>query len=319
MNRLSGQLMGRAAELLPWMADDAVTDILINGTQSLFVERAGKLQSEPNPFPDRLALADFIERLSVPTGRRIDAAQPFLDGRLVDGSRFHVILPPLAPDGPIISIRKLKAPGDAKLRPFANPEISLWLEDQVKARRNILIAGGTGTGKTTLLTQLLSTVSEGERIAVIEEAMEIRTGHPHAIHLEARPASPDGKGEVTLRTLLRNALRMRPDRIVLGECRGNEVFEMLQAMNTGHPGSLCTVHANGALDALRRLEALMLFSAHNISLRAAREWIAAGIQLVVFLQRKESHRFIDEVLSVNGLEGEVFRITPIVRAGARHH
>lgn len=308
---IARQLVGRAADLAEYFTDDNVTDILINGTHSLYVERSGLLTPVTNPFGDRAALLDFIERMVVPIGRRIDAAHPYLDGRMADGSRFHIILPPIAPSGPIISIRKLKSPGE-KLLPFADPKQSDWLASLVRDRKNLLIAGGTGAGKTTLLAWLLDKVGPEERIAIVESSAEIRLAHPHAVHLEGRPASPDGKGEVTLRELIRNALRMRPDRIVVGECRGEEVFDMLQAMNTGHPGSMGTLHANHALDGLKRLETLMLLAGSNLPLRAAREWIASAIDYVVFLRRRR----VEEVLAIHGLEGEVFRISPRVKSGA---
>ena len=235
---LARQFVGRALSLLALMEDKAVTDILINGTQSLYVERAGHLVPENSPFTSVDSLLDFIERLVVPIGRRIDAAHPYLDGRLADGSRFHVILPPIAPDGPLISIRKHRSFCEPiPLGSFGSAEIVDWLRTQMQRRKNILIAGGTGTGKTTLLSALLSEIPPAERLGIVEESLEIRCPHPHTFRLEARPASPDGSGEVTFRSLLRNTLRMRPDRIILGECRGGEAFDMLQAMNSGHPGS----------------------------------------------------------------------------------
>lgn len=313
---LSKQFMGKAALLLPFLTEESVTDILINGTHSLYLERDGILLIEKSPFDSLNALHDLIERLLLPIGKRIDASQPYIDGRCVDGSRFHIVLPPIAVRGPFISIRKAKNFEKTPLSSFADPKIVDWLISQVSQRKNMLIAGGTGSGKTTLLSRLLERVPHTERITVIEESMEIKVNHPHSISLEARPPSPDGKGEVTLRSLIRNALRMRPDRVVVGEARGEEAFDMLQAMNTGHPGSLSTIHANGSLDALKRLESLVLLSGFNIPIRAIREWISSGIQVVVFLKRAEGGRKIAEILQLTGLEGDVYRFIPKYKSTA---
>jgi pilus assembly protein CpaF len=313
---LARQLLGRAAALLPWMEDEAVTEVLVNGVESLYVERAGRLCRETNPFDTREALVDLVERLVIPIGRRVDAAHPYLDGRLLDGSRFHVILPPIAPEGPLLSIRKLRpASAPIGVAAFGPAPVTAWLREQVLEKRSLLLSGGTGSGKTTLLMALLAEVPEEERLVIIEESREIRTAHPHALSLEARPASPDGSGEVTLRALLRNSLRMRPDRIIVGECRGQEAFDMLQAMNTGHPGSLCTLHANGPRDALRRLEALALLAGVPIATRTLREWIGSAVQAVVHLERRGSGRAVREIALVRGLEGEVYRLTPWFREG----
>ncbi len=310
---LEKQLMGRASALLPLLQDEEVTDILINGPRTLFVDRHGKLSRLESPFDDPASIGDFIERLLIPIGKRIDSAHPYIEGRLVDGSRFHILLPPVASGGPFISIRKLGRGSQCALASFGSVEIVDWLRTQVHNRQNILICGGTGTGKTTLLTKLLDEVPATERIAILEESREIQTSHPHAVRLEARTASPDGTGEVTLRCLIRNTLRMRPDRILLGECRGEEAFDLIQAMNTGHPGSFSTLHANSAQDALKRLESLTLLSGFQIPLRAIREWIASAIQVVVFLQRRDDERKIAEVMTVSGLEGEVYRVSPRYR------
>ncbi len=314
MSPLAKQFLGKAAALLPLMESASVTDVLVNGLHSLYIERDGALEALDSPFTDRQSLADFIERLCVPIGRRLDASQPYLDGRLADGSRFHVILAPIAVEGPVISIRKRRDASLSPLASFGAPELVAWLGEQVRAGKNILIAGGTGSGKTTLLCRLLDDVPAAERLLILEETLEILPRHPHVVHLEARPPSPDGTGEVTLRSLLRNALRMRPDRIVLGECRGAEAFDMLQAMNTGHAGSLSTIHASSALDALRRLESLTLLAGFALPTHTVREWIGANVQVVVHLERNGAKRRIKEVLSVNGLEGEVYRITPVLRS-----
>lgn len=307
---LRKQFAGRAAALLPYLDDPAVTDVLVNGTHSLYVERSGALVAQPSPFGDRREVMELVERLLVPLGKRVDAAVPYLDGRLADGSRFHVILSPIAVEGPLVSIRKLRNAALCPLESFGPPDVTGWLVDQVRAGRNLLFCGGTGSGKTTLLTRLLDLVPEAERIVVIEETVEIAPRHPHVLHLESRLPTPDGAGEVTLRALVRNALRMRPDRLVLGECRGAEAFDLLQAMNTGHAGSFSTIHANGALDALRRLESLTLLAGFLVPSRTVREWIGATIHAVVHLERCGAARQIREIVQVQGLEGEIYRITP---------
>lgn len=309
------QLVGRSAVLVPFLEDPTVTDILINGVQSLYIEREDGLKSEPSPFSSAEALFDFIERLTVPIGKRVDAAHPYLDGRLLDGSRFHVILPPIAPEGPLISIRKFRPVSpEAMLAAFGPKAVMGWLRDQVQLRRNILIAGGTGSGKTSLLSCLIGEISPSERIAIVEESIEIRPCHPHTFHLEARAKSPDGTGEVTLRALLKNTLRMRPDRIILGECRGEEAFDLVQALNTGHSGSLSTLHSNGARDALRRLESLVLLAGFAIPLKIIREWIGSAVDVVVHLERRGNMRRVKEITLVHGVEGEVYRFTPYYEA-----
>jgi pilus assembly protein CpaF len=310
---LAKQLTGTSAALIPFLIDPTVTDILVNGLSSFYVERKGKLSREPHPFTERAEIQDLIERLVVPLGKRVDAAQPYLDGRLSEGSRFHIILPPLASTGPLISIRKHR--NSVALSSFGCEELTEWLKAEVGRRHSMLIAGGTGAGKTTLLSALINEVPGQERIALLEETQEIRTDHPHSLQLEARGPSPEGKGEVTLRTLLRNVLRMRPDRVILGECRGEEAFDFLQALNTGHPGSFGTIHANSALDALRRLETLVLLTGFPLPPYALREWISSALKTVIFLERKEDRRAIGEVLSLHGLEGDRYRITPRFREG----
>lgn len=316
--KLEKQFLGDSVGLLSHLTDEAVTDILVNGTQSLFVEKQGELISFPSPFHSTEGILDLIERLLVPLGKRIDATQPYVDGRLPDGSRFHIMLPPIALDGPLISFRKFRSFESALAFDNSPPGLIVWLETQLKQRKSVLIAGGTGAGKTTLLGNLLNVISPSERMILIEETSEIRTTHPHALRLETRLAGPDGKSEVTARDLIRNALRMRPDRLILGECRGEEAFDLLQAMHTGHPGSLGTIHANSALDALRRLESLVLLTGFALPLRQVREWIASAISVVVHLEKMNGKRRISEVIEVDGLEGDVYRITPYYHWGRSH-
>lgn len=309
---LRRQLVGSASALLRWLEDPEVTDVLVNGTAGVFVDKGKGLESFPSPFVSLEALFAAIERLVVPTGRQLDAAQPFLDGRLCDGSRFHVILPPLAPQGPLLSIRRARDLSMSWVDPAPRAVLD-WLRHSVKEGVNIVVSGGTGTGKTTVVSWLLGAIPDTERVVLLEETRELGGDHPHLVRLEARPASPDGKGEVTLRTLLRNALRMRPDRIVVGECRGAEVLDMLQALNTGHAGSLTTVHASSARDALHRLEALALLGG-AVPLVVVREWIAGSVHLIAHLERAEGKRQITELLAVCGLEGERYRVSPLYRA-----
>ncbi len=294
-----------------------MTDILINGVHSVFVECEGKLSPFPNPFTSRQELNDFIERLLVPLGRRTDAARPYLDGRLADGSRLHIILPPLAAEGPLISIRKGSLDASEHRNAFGANDWIVWLEQKLRERKNILLCGGTGSGKTTLAALLLQSLPPEERLLIIEEALELRVNHPHALHLEARPPSPDGLGEVSVRTLLKNALRMRPDRIILGECRGAEAFELIQAWNTGHAGSLSTIHARSALDGLRRLESLALLSGVPLSGSTLKEWVAHAVDVVVYLEKEGDKRKIREIFEIQGLEGDVYRVLPKLRLASR--
>ncbi len=313
MNEYS-QFLGKAAALIPLMEDPSITDILINGPDVMYVEKSGSLVRCDSPFSNVETIQDFIERLLTPLGRRIDAVHPFADGSLLEGSRFHIILPPLAAMGPLISIRKLKRSETLSLEAFGADEVVSWLRNKIRDRKNLLIAGATGSGKTTLLSLLLNEVPAGERMVLIEETREIKTSHPHTVSLEGRPATPDGKGAISLRTLVRNALRMRPDRIVLGECRGEEAFEVLQAMSTGHHGSLGTIHSNHARDGLKRLEILSLLSGLGLSSHAAREWVASAVEAVVHLARQGDRRYIREAVEVQGLEGDVYRLIPRFQA-----
>ncbi len=314
---LEQQFTGKAVSFLPLFDQPGVTDILINGTASVYIERRGRLEVFPNPFSQRQELNDFIERLLVPLGKRTDAARPYVDGRLADGSRLHILLPPIAAEGPLISIRRGSLDAAVHRENFGEEKWLSWLEKKLTERKNILICGGTGSGKTTLASLLLQSVPHTERLLLIEEALELRVNHPHALHMEARPPSPDGAGEVTVRTLLRNALRMRPDRIVLGECRGAEAFELIQAWNTGHGGSLSTIHSRSALDGLRRLESLALLCGLPLSPKALREWVAHAVDVVVYLERDGEKRKLREIFEIQGLEGEVYRVLPKLRLATK--
>jgi len=319
IEKLEDQFVGPLKVLLPFFEDGSVTDILINGLESFYVERQGHLEKVEHPLDDESDLFHLIERLVVPCGKQIDASAPYLDGRCLDGSRFNIVLAPIAVPGPLISIRKKKRAGAISLDSLGPPNLIEWLKKQVAERKTFLISGGTGAGKTTLLSSLLSDISSTERVVLIEEVIEIDSDHPHLIHLEARVPNADGKGAVSLRSLLSTALRIRPDRIIIGECRGPEAFEMLQAMNTGHSGSLGTLHANSARDALRRFEALALMAGLQVPLKVVREWIASQIFGIIHLERVLGKRCISEVLRVSGLEGEVYRISPYYeRSGLSH-
>jgi len=307
---LQEQLVGPSENLFPFFQDPEVTDILLNGLESFFIEKEGNLKAYPHPFQSEAELFHFVERLLVASGKQLDASVPSIDGKCLDGSRFNIILPPLVSPGPLISIRKKKPSGEIGLENFSDKQTKDWLTEGILQRKNFLISGATGSGKTTLLSSLISLVDPSERIILIEEVSEISPNHPHVIHLESRVANPDGKGEVGVRSLLRAALRIRPDRIIVGECRGSEAFDMLQAMNTGHRGSLGTLHANSARDALRRFESLALLSGMPIPLRVVREWIASNIHVIIHLEKKGSKRFISNILTLQGLEGEIYRLSP---------
>lgn len=289
------------------LADDSVSEIMVNGSQSIYVESKGKLRLTDLTFANDLAVIHVIERIVGPLGRRIDESSPMVDARLPDGSRVNAIIPPLALNGPILTIRKFakKAFTMENLIDIGsmNMEMAQFLRCAVLARKNIVIAGGTGSGKTTLLNVLSSFIPSGERIVTIEDAAELRLMQQHVCRLEAKPANVEGKGAVTIRDLLKNALRMRPDRIIVGECRGGEVIDMLQAMNTGHDGSLTTIHANSARDCISRLETMVLLGGVNLPVQAIREQISSAIDLIVYQSRlKDGSRKITSITEVGGIE-----------------
>lgn len=291
-----------------FLADETVTEVMINGPSQVYVERNGRLTLTDQTFMDDASVLAVIERIVAPLGRRIDESQPYVDARLADGSRVNAIIPPLSLIGPCITIRKF-AKRILTTEDFVRfgtwtPAIAAFLNACVKLRKNIIVAGGTGSGKTTLLNVLSSFIPSTDRILTIEDAAELRLAQPHVVRLEARPPNIEGKGAVTIRDLVRNALRMRPDRIIVGECRGSETLDMLQAMNTGHDGSLTTVHANTPRDVISRLETMVLMSGVDLPSRAIREQIASAVQIIVQEARlSDGSRKIIAISEITGMEG----------------
>jgi pilus assembly protein CpaF len=299
--------LGPLEELL---SDSAVEEVMVNGPEEVYVERRGRIERTEVRFASEQALRDAIERILAPLGRRVDELSPMVDARLADGSRVNVVIPPLAVDGPALSIRRFTAarpdPDELAASGTLTPALRDLLAVAVRARRSILVSGGTGSGKTTLLNALSAYIDPQERVVTIEDAAELRLRQPHVVRLESRPPSVEGRGEVTIRDLLRNALRMRPDRIVVGEVRGREALDLLTALNTGHDGALSTVHANSPADALRRLETLALMAGVGLPHDAIREQVRRGIQLVVHLARTSGGaRHVVEVAEVVEAAGGV--------------
>ncbi|MGB8645020.1 MAG: CpaF family protein [Anaerolineae bacterium] len=296
--------------LEPLLNDPTVDEIMVNGPRTIFVERRGKIEKVPVVFDSDMHTMRIIDRIVSPLGRRIDESQPYVDARLPDGSRVNIVIPPLALNGPVITIRKFsKKPFTAEdliARGAFNKEFVEFIKACGIAKLNIVISGGTGTGKTTMLNVISSYIPNDERIITIEDAAELQLRQEHVISLESRPKNIEGKGEVTRGDLVVNALRMRPDRIIVGECRSGEALDMLQAMNTGHEGSMTTVHANTPRDALHRLETMVLMAGYDLPLRAIREQIAGALQLVVQLERmRDGTRRVVYVSEVQGMEGDV--------------
>lgn len=290
------------------LADPAVEEVMVNGPDSVYVERAGRIEATDVRFGDEEELRNAIERILAPLGRRIDELSPMVDARLADGSRVNVVIPPLAIDGPALSIRRFGArrPGPDELVELGTLSVAQCelLQAAVAGRRSVLVSGGTGSGKTTLLNALSSFIAPGERVVTIEDAAELRLQQSHVVRLESRPPSVEGRGEVTVRDLLRNALRMRPDRIVIGEVRGAEALDLLTALNTGHDGALSTVHANSPADALSRLETLALMAGLGLPHEAIAEQVQRGIDLVVHLQRRpDGARQVVEIAEVVRVAG----------------
>ena len=310
--RLEEDVFNEAMRLGPLeelLADDTVTEIMVNGHDKVYVERHGKLQLSDCQFMDDASVMSVIERIVAPLGRRIDESQPYVDARLADGSRVNAIVPPLAISGPTLTIRKfskksLTAEDFVRFGTWT-PNAAEFMKLCVLLRKNIVVAGGTGSGKTTLLNLLSGFIPVDERIVTIEDAAELRLQQPHVVRLEARPPNIEGKGAVTIRDLVKNSLRMRPDRIIVGECRGGEALDMLQAMNTGHDGSLTTVHANSPHDVVSRLETMVLMSGLELPTRAIREQIASAVDIIIHESRlSDGSRKVVAITEVTGLEGD---------------
>ncbi|HWF88032.1 MAG TPA: CpaF family protein [Pyrinomonadaceae bacterium] len=302
--------------LEPLLKDPTISDILVNKHDTIYIERRGKIERTNVTFKDDEHLMRVIERIVSSVGRRIDESSPMVDARLQDGSRVNAIIPPLAIDGPVVSIRRF---GSDPLKmsmlidyKALTKDIADMLQMVVHARLNVLISGGTGAGKTTLLNALSAFIPENERIVTIEDSAELQLQQPHTVRLETRPPNIEGRGEVTQRDLVKNALRMRPDRIVIGEVRGGEAIDMLQAMNTGHDGSLTTIHANTPRDALSRLETMIQMTGMRLSDRAMRQQIAAAINLVVQVARmSDGSRRVTSISEITGMEGETITMQEI--------
>ncbi|PZR62498.1 MAG: type II secretion system protein E [Chloroflexi bacterium] len=309
LEQISDEILG-LGPLEPLLRDDTVTEVMVNGPQQVYIEREGRLEMTNVTFQNDEHVMRIIQRIIAPIGRRVDESSPMVDARLADGSRVNAIIPPLSLVGPVITIRKFSATPytveDLIRFGTASPEMFEFLEACVKARLNIFVAGGTGSGKTTMLNILSSFIPDDERIVTIEDAAELQLRQEHVVTLEARPSNIEGKGAVPIRELVRNALRMRPDRIVVGECRSAEALDMLQAMNTGHDGSMSTGHANTPRDMLARLETMVLMAGMDLPLRAIREQVSSAVDLIVHQNRlKDGTRRITNITEVQGMEGEV--------------
>jgi pilus assembly protein CpaF len=300
------------------LQDDSVNDILVNGPQQIFVERAGKLELSDVTFKDEKHLLRIIDKIVSAVGRRVDESNPYVDARLADGSRFNAMVPPIAVDGSLVSIRKFKKDklGIDELVNFGafSEEMAAYLQAAVACRLNVIVSGGTGSGKTTTLNALSSFIDNAERILTIEDTAELQLQQVHVGRMESRPPNVEGKGEVSPRDCLKNALRMRPDRIIVGETRGEEVIDMLQAMNTGHDGSMTTIHANNARDAVSRLENMIAMSGIEMPIKAVRSQIASAVHLIVQASRlQDGSRRMTSITEVTGMEGDVISMQEIFR------
>jgi pilus assembly protein CpaF len=299
-----------------FLADPSVSEVMVNSTDFIYVERNGVIEQTGSRFLSADHLRRVIERIVAQVGRRVDESSPMVDARLVDGSRVNAVIPPLAVDGPMLTIRKFARDplqvADLIALGTLTPGLAELVSAAVTGGLNVLVSGGTGTGKTTMLNVLSSFVPEDERVVTIEDAVELQLRQRHVIRLESRPPNVEGKGEVTIRDLLRNSLRMRPDRIIVGEVRGAEALDMLQAMNTGHDGSISTIHANSPRDALARLETMVLMAGIELPSKAIREQIASALHLVVHLHRfRDGSRRVTQVAEVIGMEGDVITLSDL--------
>jgi pilus assembly protein CpaF len=315
VNDVQHELFG-LGPLEPLLADPTISDILVNKHNTIYIERRGKIERTNVTFKDDEHLMRVIERIVSSVGRRIDESSPMVDARLQDGSRVNAIIPPLAIDGPVVSIRRFGADPLRMAMLIENKALTKDIADMlqmvVTARLNVLISGGTGAGKTTLLNALSAYIPENERIVTIEDSAELQLQQPHVVRLETRPPNIEGRGEVTQRDLVRNALRMRPDRIVIGEVRGGEAIDMLQAMNTGHDGSLTTIHANTPRDALARLETMIQMTGMRLSDRAMRQQVASAINIVLQVARlSDGSRRVTSISEITGMEGETITMQEI--------
>jgi pilus assembly protein CpaF len=309
LEQITDEIVG-LGPLEPLLRDESVTEVMVNGPRQVYIERGGKLELSNITFQNDEHVMRIIDRIIAPIGRRVDESSPMVDARLVDGSRVNAVIPPISLVGPVITIRKFSASPltvDDLIRfGSASPEMFDFLKACVEARLNIFVSGGTGSGKTTMLNILSSFIPTDERVVTIEDAAELQLRQEHVITLESRPANIEGKGAIPIRELVRNSLRMRPDRIIVGECRSGEALDMLQAMNTGHDGSMSTGHANTPRDMLSRLETMVLMAGVDLPLRAIREQIASAVDLIVHQNRlKDGTRKITNITEVQGMEGDV--------------
>ena len=315
VDEISADVIGYGP-ITEFLNDPDVTEIMCNNTLGIWIERRGMLEEADVTFPDDGALRRVIDRIVAAIGRRVDESSPMVDARLPDGSRVNAIIPPLAVDGPSLTIRKFSKmvlhSDDYVRLGAATPELMQFLSTCVEGKLNILVSGGTGTGKTTLLNVLSNFIPHNERIVTIEDAVELRLQQRHVVRLESRPPNIEGKGEVAIRDLVRNSLRMRPDRIIVGECRGGEALDMLQAMNTGHEGSLGTLHANTPRDALSRMETMVLMAGLDLPVRAIREQVASALDLIVHISRlRDGTRRITNVSEVVGMENDMITMNAL--------
>lgn len=316
LSRLQDDLLNEVfgyGPIQPLLDDDTVTEVMVNGCDMVYVERWGKIEPADVFFNDDNHIRRIIDKIVAPLGRRIDEASPMVDARLPDGSRVNAVIPPISIDGPTLTVRKFRRdPFTAQdliaLGTLSDESVS-FLRAATEARYNILVTGGTGSGKTTTLNVLSSFIPNRERIVTIEDAAELSMQQDHVVRMESRPVNIEGTGAVTIRMLVRNSLRMRPDRIIVGECRGEEAFDMLQAMNTGHDGSLTTLHANSPRDVLSRLESMVLMAGMELPIRAIREQISSGIDLIVHQERlKDGSRRVLTISEITGMEGDMIQM-----------